>query len=224
MSAAKNPDGLGAVPSDVPLRLGFAANVAWPDGSMSASGLCRQCIVPRLLTLAQTSAYCGVSARTLLAHCPIRPVSLGPGKRLERYDIRAIDNWIDTLGGHGTSSSRDWLTVLERENAVVRVKGVKRYRVKGRWYAYHRKTGIRLKEEFGTGEFFAELATVERKQKTQAALPGTLGQLFGSYRASLAFTDLALSTRQGYGRIINLLQRLNNMPLIELTPQFIAGL
>ena len=33
---------------------------------------------------------------------------------------------------------------------VVRVKGVKRYRAKGRWYAYHRKSGTRLQAEFGT--------------------------------------------------------------------------
>jgi hypothetical protein len=45
--------------------------------------------------------------------------------------------------------------------ATVRVKGLKRYRVKGKWFAYHRKTGIRIKAEFGTGEFFAELAALE---------------------------------------------------------------
>ena len=107
---------------------------------------------------------------------------------------------------------------------VVRVKGVKRYCAKGRWYAYHRKTGIRLNSEFGSGEFFAELAALERKLKTQAALPGTLGLLFTSYRASPAYFDLAPATRQGYARIMNLLRALNDMPLVELTPQFIAGL
>jgi len=45
---------------------------------------------------------------------------------------------------------------------VVRVKGLKRYRVKGRWYAYHRKSGTRLKSEFGTAQFIAELASLER--------------------------------------------------------------
>ena len=67
---------------------------------------------------------------------------------------------------------------------VVRVKGLKRYRVKGKWFAYHRKTGIRIKAEYGTGEFFAELAALERKLKTAEALPGTLGLLFSAYRAS----------------------------------------
>lgn len=107
---------------------------------------------------------------------------------------------------------------------IVRVKGVKRYRSKGRWYAYHRKAGIRLKTEFGTGEFFAELAALERKLKTQAALPGTLGQLLSSYRSSPVFTDLAPTTRQGYARLIDLLKPLHAMPVVELTPQFIAGL
>jgi integrase len=107
---------------------------------------------------------------------------------------------------------------------VIRVKGIKRYYAKGRWYAYHRKTGTRLKSEFGTGEFFAELAPLERKLKIAKALPGTLGILFAAYRASLAFKDLASSTRDGYGRMMNLLQPLDAMPLVELTPQFIAGL
>lgn len=107
---------------------------------------------------------------------------------------------------------------------VVRVKGVKRYRSKGRLYAYHRMSGVRLTAEFGTGAFFAELAALERKLKTQTALPGTLGQLLASYRSSPAYTDLASATRQGYSRMMNLLKPLHDMPVVELTPQFIAGM
>jgi hypothetical protein len=70
--------------------------------------------------------------------------------------------------------------------------------VKGKWFAYHRKTGIRIKAEYGTGEFFAELAALERKLKTAEALPGTLGLLFTAYRASSLFADLAPATRIGY--------------------------
>ena len=80
---------------------------------------------------------------------------------------------------------------------VVRVKGIKQYCSKGRWYAYHRKTGTRLKAKFGTGEFFAELAALEGKVRRAKALPGTLGLLFAAYRGSLAFNDLAGSTRVG---------------------------
>jgi integrase len=56
------------------------------------------------------------------------------------------------------------------------------------------------------------------------ALPGTLGLLFDSYRTSPTYADLAPSTRQGYVRIMNVLQPLHEMPLAELTPQFIARL
>ena len=107
---------------------------------------------------------------------------------------------------------------------VVRIKGVKRYRAKGHWYAYHRETGMRLKSIFGTGEFFAELAAIERKLKKAAALPGTLGLLLTSYRGSPAYLDLAPTTRAGYARMMNLLKPVHDMPIVELTPQFIAGM
>ena len=107
---------------------------------------------------------------------------------------------------------------------VVRIKGLKRYRSKGQWFTYHRKTGIRLMEEFGTGAFMAELAAIERKQKGIETVPGTLGMLLEAYRSSPAFTDLAPATKYGYGRMMNLLKPLHDMPLTELTPQFIAGL
>src|ERR1700687_38256 len=107
---------------------------------------------------------------------------------------------------------------------VVRVKGLKRYRVKGKWFAYHRKTGIRIKAEFGTGAFFAELAALERKLTTAEALPGSLGLLFGAYRASPRFAELAPATRHGYSRMMNLVPPISDMPLVELTPQFIAVL
>ena len=107
---------------------------------------------------------------------------------------------------------------------IIRIKGLKQYRAKGRWYAYHRKTGIRLKAEFGTAEFIAELAALERKLKTKEALPGTLGMLLSSYRGSPTYADLAAATQQGYARMMNILQPLNDMPLVDLTPMFIAGL
>ena len=99
---------------------------------------------------------------------------------------------------------------------VVRVKGLKRYRVKGQWYAYHRKTGIRLKSEFGTGDFFAELAEIERRLKSEQTLPGTLGLLLSAYRGSPVYANLAASTRRSYAQIINLVKPLQDMPLVGL--------
>ncbi len=107
---------------------------------------------------------------------------------------------------------------------AVRVRGVKRYRSKGRWYYYHRPTGTRLNSEFGTGEFFAELAALERKVKREKAAPGTLGMLLASYRFSPTFEDLAESTKRGYLDMMNILKPLHEMPLVELTAPFIAGL
>jgi hypothetical protein len=60
--------------------------------------------------------------------------------------------------------------------------------------------------------------------KREAALPGTLGGLLAAYRASRAYLDLASSTRAGYARMMNLLMPIHDMPLAELTPQFVAGL
>jgi hypothetical protein len=72
-------------------------------------------LASRLLTRGQAATYCGISAATLSAHCPVLPISLGPGKRLERYDVYALNQWIDTLGGVAASSGRDWLSALEPE-------------------------------------------------------------------------------------------------------------
>ena len=106
----------------------------------------------------------------------------------------------------------------------VRVKGIKRYRSKGRWYVYHRETGQRIDAEFGTAAFFNELAILERQVKREEALPGTLGGLLIAYRASRGYLDLASSTRAGYARMMNLLMPIHDMPLAEVTPQFVAGL
>ena len=106
----------------------------------------------------------------------------------------------------------------------VRVKGIKRYRSRGRWYVYHRASGKRIEAEYGTPAFFVELAALDRSVLRQAALPGTLGQMLAAYRASPTFGDLASSTQTEYGRLMNLLRPIADMPLIELTPPFVAGL
>ena len=102
-----------------PLLLGLAAAIASPDRSMPTSGLRRESarkeVAPRLLTREQAAIYCGISVPTFSVHCPVRPVSLGPGKRLERYDIHSLDRWIDTLSGLAPPTGKDWLAALEPE-------------------------------------------------------------------------------------------------------------
>jgi hypothetical protein len=71
-----------------------------------------------MLTKQQAAAYCGVSTPTFAAQCPVTPIALGRGDRLLRYDIRAIDRWLDRLGGDTQrgerDSERDWLAEMDR--------------------------------------------------------------------------------------------------------------
>jgi len=73
-------------------------------------------IQPRLLLLKEAASYCGISIPTFGAVCPVRPISLGKGKRLERYDIRLLDKWIDALGSKDTSLRKDWLTAWDENH------------------------------------------------------------------------------------------------------------
>lgn len=61
---------------------------------------------PRLLTKSQAAQYCGLSVATFGGTCPVRPISLGHGVRMERYDLRDIDKWIDSFkAGSGAPKS-----------------------------------------------------------------------------------------------------------------------
>lgn len=51
----------------------------------------------RLLTKSQAAAYCGLSPATFGGTCPVRPISLGHGVRMQRYDVQDIDKWIDSV-------------------------------------------------------------------------------------------------------------------------------
>jgi hypothetical protein len=71
---------------------------------------------PRLLTPKQAAAYCGVSVAILNSRCPVIPIALGNSKRLERYDVQRLDEWIDTFRQNGGSVSRDWLAALGEDD------------------------------------------------------------------------------------------------------------
>ena len=92
------------------------ANSLKSDAMQTRTSVAVPGIVPRLLTREQAALYCGVSVPTFSAHCPVRPISLGPGKRLERYDIQSLDQWITILGGGAASVGRNWLAALESEH------------------------------------------------------------------------------------------------------------
>jgi len=110
---------------------------------------------------------------------------------------------------------------------VVRVRGLKRYRDNrdGRIYCYHRPTGRRLKAEFGSQEFFAELAALEsayKEQRRREALPQTLGEMIGTYTQSARFQELAQRTRKDYIGILSDLAAIQDMPLAAIDKPFLA--
>ncbi len=77
----------------------------------------RAVIPPRLLTRQQAAGYCGLSVPTFEATCPVRPIALGDERRLERYDMRALDAWIDGLGeGSGLEPATSWLGLVEERH------------------------------------------------------------------------------------------------------------
>lgn len=57
----------------------------------------QELIPPRLLSLRQAAAYCGVSAPTFQSHVPVMPIEK-LGRRL-LWDRRALDAWLDRESG-----------------------------------------------------------------------------------------------------------------------------
>jgi hypothetical protein len=71
---------------------------------------------PRLLTKAEAASYCGVSLGAFSTLCPVCPIALGTDKRLERYDVVALNEWIDGLATSPAKRGRDWLGAMDRDN------------------------------------------------------------------------------------------------------------
>lgn len=59
---------------------------------------------PRLLSVEQAAAYCGVSAPTFQGWCTLTPFHVG-ARRL--YDRKKIDDWLDAAGGVPDSPYND---------------------------------------------------------------------------------------------------------------------
>lgn len=54
-------------------------------------------VEPRLLSREQAARYTGVSIPTFEATCPVKPIGI---RSRVLYDRKALDRWIDDLGGH----------------------------------------------------------------------------------------------------------------------------
>jgi hypothetical protein len=74
----------------------------------------------RLLTIAEAAEYLGVGREYVASQCPVKPIRIRSGQRGLRYDVRALDAWIDTLAdtteaaGHAAT---DWLGQLDGDHA-----------------------------------------------------------------------------------------------------------
>ena len=61
----------------------------------------------RLLTRAEAAGYCNISAAAFDSTCPVQPIAFGQDRRLERYDVRALDQWIDRLSFTGSVKTKE---------------------------------------------------------------------------------------------------------------------
>jgi integrase len=108
--------------------------------------------------------------------------------------------------------------------ATMKIKGVKAYVSNGKTYAYHRKSGKPLSSVFGSAEFFAELADIERAYSAKEragtnARPGTWGALVVKYKEH-RLPQLARRTQSDYHKILDWLSPLAPMPLSEWSRGF----
>lgn len=77
----------------------------------------------------------------------------------------------------------------------------------GRVYAYHRKTRQRIRAEYGTPEFQAELDALNGLVRpADRPTAGTLAALFDKYRRSPEFIGLAPRTRKDYEKVFDYLR------------------
>jgi integrase len=100
---------------------------------------------------------------------------------------------------------------------MVRIKGVKRVRSRGRVYYYDRVSGKRIKASPDTPQFFTEVDELRRAVKPRAVpRPGSLGGLIEEYRASPEFAALAPRTRADYQKVFDYLQKIAAMPVHQI--------
>ena len=75
-------------------------------------------IDPRLLTKKQAAIYCGISPALLDGVVKVQPIKLCPKRpRLDRYDVRDLDEFIDNLKGTSGNSADVWLEKVGRDNS-----------------------------------------------------------------------------------------------------------
>jgi predicted DNA-binding transcriptional regulator AlpA len=77
----------------------------------------------RLLKMNEAAEYCGIGRDSFANHCPVQPIRVRPGQRGLRYDIRALDAWIDSLSDRNQADGQDatdWLAKLDGNHETQR--------------------------------------------------------------------------------------------------------
>jgi integrase len=109
---------------------------------------------------------------------------------------------------------------------VVRLKGLKIYKVKGIQYVYHRASGIRLTppHEPGSPDFLRAYADAGTPKKVRSKNTKTLDHAIDRYLDSAEFLRLRARTRTDYQRIIKWLRVIGDTPLSMFKRAFVYKL
>jgi hypothetical protein len=75
-------------------------------------------IAARLLTPAEAASYVGLGIAAFRNNCPVRPKRIRPGRQGLRWDVRQLDEWIDTLPSEGgcnndVKTNSEWLAIFD---------------------------------------------------------------------------------------------------------------
>jgi integrase len=107
---------------------------------------------------------------------------------------------------------------------LIRMKGIKKVRAKGRLYYYHRRTGERIMAEPGTLAFFEEVERLNGRRPPSEHKAGTLGGLIAAYKGGPEFDGLAAATKKDYQKVFDYLRPLDALPVLQIDPPFVIGL
>lgn len=109
---------------------------------------------------------------------------------------------------------------------AIRVKGFQIFPDRhGKMRCYHRATCLPIdltKYPLGSVGFFAEVVRIGAGLSVKDSTPGTLGSLFGRWRASPAWAGLSDRTRKDYERVEGFLEPIRDEPLSRFTPPFVV--
>jgi hypothetical protein len=96
-------------------------------------GATRFQVPARLLKPAQAAAYVGVGIEAFHSNCPVRPKRIRPGRQGLRWDVRQLDEWIDSLPTEGgcnndVKTNSEWLAIVDASDQDPRRQGLPKQR------------------------------------------------------------------------------------------------